>query len=95
MTKQMAINFLDYKAFCLHNDPNVKSDDIEEIINMSINALGKQIAKKPIQPYKTNEIWDWHYDCPICKQIVGIGNIKDKYCNNCGQKIDWGDEDAE
>jgi len=87
MTKQMAINFLDYKAFCLHNDPNVKSDDAEEIINMSIDALGKQIAKKP---YIEENAGFKLYHCPGCEMPIFAGT---EYCSDCGQKLlrKWGE----
>lgn len=57
-----------------------------EAIDMAMQALEKQIAKKP----------DFTEDkefalCPCCN---GKGLFdKQKYCDNCGQKLDWSDEE--
>lgn len=65
--------------------------DIEEKMNiscdMAINALEKQIPKKPKDRYKTNYVWDSAY-CPICN--CGI-TARWGYCQCCGQKLDWSD----
>ena len=55
---------------------------VVEARDMAITALEKQIPKKP----------DFTEDkefalCPCCN---GKGLLdKQKYCDNCGQKIDW------
>ena len=56
-----------------------------EAIDMAINALEKQIAKKP---YKDNEngIYEKEY-CPICNRSLFPN---DHHCI-CGQAIDWSD----
>ena len=55
-------------------------------IEIAIQALEKQIPKKP----------DFTEDkefalCPCCNG-KGLLN-KQKYCDNCGQKLDWSDEE--
>lgn len=65
-----------------------------EAIDMAIEALEKQEAKKPLQneieyPYMPNMIVT---QCPSChrrlrtKRTMAKG---DGYCPDCGQKIDW------
>ena len=59
---------------------------VVEARNMAIKALEKQIPKKP----------DFTEDkefalCPCCNG-KGLLN-KQKYCDNCGQKLDWSDEE--
>ena len=52
-------------------------------------ALEKQIAKKPIKnnPIK-NKAWSKSAMlCPICNEYVSV--YGDKYCESCGQKLDW------
>lgn len=50
-----------------------------------IEAREKQIAKKP--DFTEDKIFAL---CPCC----GEGLIdKQKYCDNCGQKLDWSDEE--
>ena len=81
---------------------------------IAINALEKQIPKKPIlkhdvsvmhinrgnQPHewKMLESDNWH--CYECDSFVGErvyvldrhhDQRKKKYCDNCGQKLDWSD----
>lgn len=57
-----------------------------ESVKIAIQALEKQMPKKP----------DFTEDkefalCPCCN---GKGLLdKQKYCDNCGQKLDWGDEE--
>ena len=59
-----------------------------DAINMAIDALEKQIPKKPLHMHK-------NYYCPICKENGwmlwddAIPNDTDKYCGICGQAINW------
>ena len=82
--------------------------DIEEKMNiscdMAINALEKQIAKKPNDEIKTIPVIDEdgayvdadtyvYLLCPICGNQVGIDDCIDNYCSCCGQKLDRSDID--
>ena len=88
-----------------------------EALGLAIQALEKQIPKKPILKngesgsfvdykdghgeYKVTKWQDWV--CPICGWFVGQrynrsqnhshDQRKCNYCNECGQKIDWSDEE--
>lgn len=59
---------------------------LQEAVDMAIQALEKQIPKKP---YKDNEngIYEKEY-CPICHRSLFPN---DHHCI-CGQAIDWSDE---
>ena len=63
-----------------------------EKINLALEALEKQIPKKPLHMHK-------NYYCPICKEDGwmlwddAIPNDMDKYCGICGQAIDWRDDE--
>ena len=73
------------------------SDDVKELefdFDRAINALEKQIPKKPVN-------YDKHYyKCPCCNKDLEIDNdmlfVYDeeppKFCIKCGQKLDWSDE---
>ena len=88
MTEQEAIS-------CMKADKEYLTDmkicDGEEM-DMAINALEKQIQKKPI--IHTNDK-DRLACCPVCDSNVDWtyegfwrkGNPK--YCRECGQAIDW------
>lgn len=85
MERQEVIKYLDQHGFI---------DD--EVKDMAIEALEKQIPKKPIiRP------WD-SAKCPSCNaelsEDLGDGYYKHwkylKVCD-CGQRLDWENEDAE
>ena len=63
-----------------------------EKVNLALEALEKQIPKKPSHMHK-------NYYCPICKEDGwmlwddAIPNDMDKYCGKCGQAIDWSDDE--
>lgn len=58
---------------------------------VAINALEKQIAKKPKYLPLKEGITLTNYECPICGcRRLGHGIDIDKcYCPECGQKLDW------
>lgn len=60
-------------------------------------ATDKQIPKKPLDICTPVVTWGL---CPICKgELNKLGNqprrvfINTKYCPDCGQALDWGDEE--
>lgn len=61
--------------------------------DMAIKALEKQIPKKPKNEYTDNlDITTEIPVCPVCgNQSIDETN---KYCSDCGQKIDWGEEEC-
>lgn len=59
-------------------------------LDTAIEALEKQIAKKPVIYKGTNRA-----DCPICGMTVrGIAKPFGGFCSKCGQRLDWGDSNA-
>ena len=56
-----------------------------EALTMAINALEKQIPKKP----KTDDRYVM-YICPCCNDFIKVSH---NCCQNCGQKLDWSDEE--
>ena len=69
-----------------------------EAIDMSINAIEKQIPKKSIMKPYYEDMGEEYLCCPTCGEIltdrIPLDN-KDFYfhCFNCGQKLDWSDEE--
>lgn len=87
MTPKEAIKILEIaKAEVEWNYPL----DYAIAIDMAKEALEKQIPKKPIS---LGEDIDRDVgQCPNCKEI--IDTYEDyKYCSDCGQAIDWRDEE--
>ena len=58
-----------------------------EEIYIAIEALEKQIPKKPIMVKDTAETY---YRCSECEWEVD--KFDDNYCSDCGQKLDWSSE---
>ena len=52
-------------------------------------AVEKQKERKPIK-YDKKALWA--YACPKCGEPLIKTNYEYKYCDMCGQKLDWGDE---
>ena len=65
-----------------------------EAIDVAINALEKQIPKKPeyeAEGYADGELVYDYAKCPICGHDFeyGINDLGCKYCSDCGQKLNW------
>ena len=66
---------------------------------LAINSLEKQIPKKPIFQFNLSDTVS-RFECKCGKIIkvrhdIGIMDNNDapNYCDNCGQKLDWSDEE--
>lgn len=85
MTYREAIRFLEKKIASCHI---LRDRQWKEVYITSINAIEKQIPKKPIE--------DGYYDepcvCPNCGSNV-INEVDNdyqfEYCYHCGQSLDW------
>ena len=62
-----------------------------EDLEMGIKALEKQIPKKLLMA----DVGYTIYGCPNCDYTDTLWSLKkrDKHCPNCGQKLDWGNEE--
>lgn len=58
-----------------------------EALNIALSALRKQIPMKPKTRSSRKEGWTF-YICPYCGYVYGEG-VLGRYCENCGQRIDW------
>lgn len=69
-----------------NNDCKFTEDDYKAN-EMAIQALEKQMPKKP----KERDCIGFDtLSCPECKMAL---YLYEPYCDNCGQKIDWSDEE--
>lgn len=77
---EAAINFVDYCT------PAETNEDVE-LAGIAIEALEKQIPKKPLAgiDFMGNEF----RICCKCSAIVKDGEWRANYCPDCGQAIDW------
>lgn len=74
-----------------NNDCKFTKDDYKAN-EMAIQALEKQIPKKPVKSEKQVVRYVNTYYCPICNLGITGTNIA-KWCYHCGQKLDWNDEE--
>ena len=58
-------------------------------IDLAIEALDKQILKKPIEKYTDHDGTEAGL-CPFCNEGV---DEKMNFCSYCGQAIDWSDDE--
>ena len=73
------------RAKVFNEDGKPLEPDFETAVNKAIEALEKQIPKKPINWCGKMLI------CPNCARAEYIKKIDmlDTYCGFCGQSIDW------
>lgn len=60
-------------------------------VEKAVQALEKQIPKKPVKSGNQVVRYVNTYYCPICNLRITGANIA-KWCYHCGQKLDWSDE---
>ena len=93
MEEREAIRELEWAKNRLMQNSHMDNNRIMAF-NMAFSALEKQIAKKAkvkkysFYPHSTL-IRSIYGKCPNC----GTVQVDDRYCANCGQKLDW--EEAE
>lgn len=56
-------------------------------------AVEKQKAKKPLLGGNTDKFAGDIRICPYCSGIVGIDDVRADFCADCGQHIDWSEEE--
>lgn len=65
-----------------------------DCIEEGITKLVKHAT--PEKPYRRRKLSEWH--CPCCNEQVEIDALnvpieeRDKFCANCGQLLDWSDQ---
>lgn len=80
-----------------NNDCKFTEDDYKAN-EMAIQALEKQIPKKPIMKQYFEDLEEEYLCCPTCGEILTDRIPADNktfyfHCMNCGQKFNWGDEE--
>ena len=98
MTEAEAIKWIDdrmcYGRYIPQKHNPFVHDECCQAGEMAINALEKQIAKKPkmrhVKPYDNyNDGW-----CPCCGGYVQEEEYDTYYCQRCGQRLKWTDSEV-
>lgn len=112
MTESEAIDKLKNMRLFMQIEDNKNehkfTEDDYKANEMAIQALEKQIPKKPVHDgcFDSDGMWhEWNgingrpYDlCPNCNTNLCCEmhyDNKPKYCKHCGQKLDWSDKESE
>lgn len=77
----------EHRDIHFHNEPNAIY--ITEALDMAIEALEKQIPKKPI-PNSHDMFGIKCCICPVCS--CHVYSTSNSFCHRCGQALDWSDE---
>lgn len=102
MTESEAIEKLKNMRLFMHitdeNNDCKFTDDDYKANEMAIQALEKQMPKKPIMKQYFEDLEDEYLCCPTCGEILTDRIPADNktfyfHCMNCGQKFDWSDEE--
>ena len=94
MTEREAKKEIEHNVFC--NTDNFEMTISKECYKTIINALNKQIARKPeyeADGYADGELVYDYAKCPICGHDFEyeINDWGCNYCSDCGQKLDFGE----
>lgn len=94
--KRAIVELIDKKKLFYFSCADADDADVDSnsALDVAIEALKKQMPKKPIPKGK------YHFSCPLCKNELGIErediSVYDmtppNFCENCGQALDWSDE---
>ena len=87
MTAQEAIKRLQYERPAREYHSN-----LNEVFDMAIKALKKQMPKKPDfegDGYADGQLVYDTWICPHCEKKYEVDYDDYDYCPNCGQAIDW------
>ena len=76
-------------------------ENTSEMFGIAVASLEKQIPKKPIGfnalvgRHPNQMLLDDYesHKCPSCgDELWGSLTTKERYCHNCGQRLNWGEE---
>lgn len=76
------------------------AENQKELMEVTVEALEKQIPVKPIHVIYTPENTrgyhgrkHHHVYCGVCGKFTQRVYIGDKYCRECGTRIDWSEDE--
>ena len=88
------LNFDTNRELSAHHQK--KAENQKDLMEITVEALEKQIPKKVEDYIENKEDYSSYYylafKCPSCKKSVISQPYRPKYCKHCGQAIDWSEE---
>ncbi len=105
MTESDAIERIEKCVCASKQNQNLCNDDCKYsadkcVFSLAIQALEKQMPKKPRKTDSYRGILKrvYAYACPACGNVCLEKYMNERqntvFCWNCGQKLDWSDEDG-
>lgn len=90
MKSEEALKYL--KDFIDNEKPKIGAYNTE-VLKKAIDALEYRVPKKPHKVHDVDEKGNPYYTyvCDECGNV--IDEYEDDFCPNCGQAIDWEDEE--
>ena len=91
MEKSKEEIILEYIRNAYRRNSGILVVEDEEIVERIRDIAEKQISKKPVIKH-LEAVGEEPYiklKCPNCHSRHSLGEVYDKYCKICGQKIDW------
>ena len=97
MTENEAIEEFKQRLELIEKCYRGENETHKPALEIGVKALEKQIPKKPtpidyekyMDTVKNALFLKGSYWCPNCNHVVKCGT----YCSDCGQKLDWSDEE--
>ena len=97
MTENEAIEEFKQRLELIEKCYRGEVEDYKQALEIGVKALEKQIPRKPtpidyekyMDTVKNALFLKGSYWCPNCNHVVKCGT----YCSDCGQKLDWSDEE--
>lgn len=80
----------------LNDELKKKFPNLKEVYEVAVKALEKQIPKKPNYEgdgYADGELVYDTWICPNCEKHYEVDYDDYDYCPNCGQALDWSEEE--
>ncbi len=98
MNEQEAMETLERLFSDSTNEDYPFTECFAEALTIELQALEKQIPKKPITKQYFEDSEEKYLCCPTCGEILTDRIPADNktfyfHCMNCGQKFDWGDSE--
>ena len=95
MTESEALELFKERLTLIKEHYAEEVKDYEEALEIGIQALEKQIPKKPIIKHinTSEDATEIEYTCPVCGTNFVELTPCSEWCPYCGNKIYWSDEE--
>lgn len=93
--KCVGLNYAEILDLINRQKAEIERLEIENMLTLNelIEALEKQIPKKPIEQGEGIS-----FNCPVCGNYVGyvaaMARETQNYCNECGQALEWSEQNG-